>query len=130
MPQPVLKAFAYVSVHEFIFESRFLIIRKLFLFGFVFYMKSCRAVLYFVILLIVNCESIFILFQLGYALERNALRHLKELRVGLQRDDIDDALMIILRNASQDFEILGRTDWWTSMQMESKQFTVELLKAR
>lgn len=67
--------------------------------------------------------------MLHFAVKRNGLRRLEELRLGLQRDLDEDVIFGILRNVS-DLRILGRTDWWTSMSTENKNDTVDIFRRR
>ncbi|KAG7170113.1 uncharacterized protein LOC121865051 [Homarus americanus] len=67
--------------------------------------------------------------MLSFAIRRNGLHRLEELRLGLQHDLNCDIIMDVLRTTN-DLRILGRTDWWTSMEEDSKVFTITLLKLR
>lgn len=63
------------------------------------------------------------------AVRRNGLCRLEELRLGLQHDLDGDAILSILLETS-DLRILGRTDWWTSMDKDSRLLVLGVLKIR
>nr|XP_045603712.1 uncharacterized protein LOC123761670 isoform X1 [Procambarus clarkii] len=67
--------------------------------------------------------------KLYFAVKRNGLRRLEELRIGLQHDLDVDVIFAILQRTN-DLRILGRTDWWTSINEESKLFLIDTFKAR
>ncbi|XP_068245731.1 uncharacterized protein HSPBAP1 isoform X1 [Palaemon carinicauda] len=69
------------------------------------------------------------LHLLFYPVQRNGLHYLEELRIGLQKDLSEDTIMCLLRGTYV-LKILGRTDWWTSMTVQSRQVLINLLKAR
>lgn len=67
--------------------------------------------------------------QLHFAVRRNGLRKLEELRIGLQHDLSSDTIMLLLQN-TPDLRILGRTDWWTTMTHLEKVNLIRTLKLR
>ncbi|XP_027230284.1 uncharacterized protein [Penaeus vannamei] len=67
--------------------------------------------------------------MLHFAVRRNGLRKLEELRIGLQHDLSSDTIMLLLQN-TPDLRILGRTDWWTTMTHLEKVNLIRTLKLR